>query len=182
MRGKQTGNAKRRRVKCLKSVESSTVRKPETVRNTGKKGTDGFWGSRTKAEMIGKIPGSVLSGLAVEIYLDHCLGFPHGAEWFPALVMLGICLSILAAALLEGLRSSLGKAERTIQAYKIERETDAISSYVPLENSCSFSKNACILSGGCRKISATSDRSEKARRNLVVFSRARVGRRLRNVC
>lgn len=152
------------------------------MRNTGKKGSDGFWGSRTKAEMIGKISGSVLSGLAVEIYLDHCLGFPHGAEWFPALVMLGICLSILAAALLEGLRSSLGKTERTIQGYKIERETDAISSYVPLENSCSFSKNACILSGGCRKISAATDRSEKARRNLVVFSRARVGRRLRNVC
>ena len=41
MRGKQTGNAKRRRVKCLKSAESGTVWKPETVRNTGKKGSDG---------------------------------------------------------------------------------------------------------------------------------------------
>lgn len=110
------------------------------------------------------------------------LDFRMEQNGFRLLVMLGICLSILAAALLEGLRSSLGKTERTIQGYKIERETDAISSYVPLENSCSFSKNACILSGGCRKISAASDRSEKARRNLVVFSRTKVGRRLRNVC
>ncbi|MDO5808248.1 MAG: hypothetical protein Q4P26_07595 [Lachnospiraceae bacterium] len=182
MREKQTGNAKRRRAKCLKAAKSGTVWKPEAVRNTGKKSAHGFWGSRTKAEVIGKTPGSVLSGLAVEIYLDHCFGFPRGAEWFPALVMLGICLSILAAVLLEGLRSSFGKAERTIQAYKIEREADAISSYVPLENSCSFSKNACILSGGCRKTSVPPARSEKARRNLIVFSRAKVGRGLRNVC
>lgn len=182
MREKQTGNAKRQRAKCLKAAKTGTAWKTGAVQNTNKKGTGIFWRSRTKAKMIRKVPGSVLSGLAAEIYLDHCLRFPRGVEWFPALVMLGICLSILAAALLEGLRSSLGKAERTIQAYKIEQKTDAISSYAPLENSCSFSENACILSGGCRKISAAADRSEKVRRNLVVFSRAKAGRGLRSVC
>ena len=129
-----------------------------------------------------RVGSSVLFGMIVELYLDHCFSFPRGSEWVPALVMLGICLSILAAALLERVERFLGKIRRTVQVYEMIQSAKEISSQLSTKNGCSFSENACILGDECREALAHPVCSGKRRRKVVAFSRGKTGRGLRNVC
>lgn len=178
MREARVKNAKKRKENSLKLVRGSdAVWEQKPVKGEEKRSAGSFGICRAKAETVGRPVCSVFFGMAVELYLDHCFSFPHGAVWLPALVMLGICLSILAAALLEGAETILIKAGRMLRAYGLAQEAESISLQPSLENGCSFQKNACILRGECREVSADVNCGEKGRKKVVVFSRAKRGLR-----
>ena len=178
MREKRVGNAKQRKENSSKAVKSGTKAwKQAPVKGEDERKAGDFQICRAKAETAGKAICSVVSGMVVELYLDHCFSFPRGLEWIPALVMLGICLSILAAALLEETENFWIKAGHMLRAYRLAREAEAISLQLQLENGCSFQENACILMGESREISAEADCVEKVRRKVVAFSRTKRGLR-----
>ncbi len=107
---------------------------------------------------------SLACGFLTEVFLDDLFGFVHGLKWFPALILLWFCLSILSCVVLESavviwksgicILKEMKRAGLAGWCLPQAEPSANISGmlYYPrgLKNNCSFSAKACILNAKSR--------------------------------